>query len=191
MVEATVVMGLVLVEKIVGKLVEMVGVRIGRVLNGGAAAVATAAATSGSMISYNATGVNVLVVDAVTRNGFRDVHDRTGAMVLQMAPAPHLLGQRDKGGQIGRALRRDLELVPLGALGNDRKQHVKDANGPGDRVCDRVSRPLQEVADQGKVEVGLEAETHGVVELLEVPLQGFPGLHHHLLQTLHTITMMT
>ena len=43
---------------------------------------------------------------------------------------------------------------------------------------------FKQMADHGKVEVSLEAQPHRVIQLLEMPLQGFTGLHHHPLQAL-------
>lgn len=37
------------------------------------------------------------------------------------------------------------------------------------------------MTNKSEVEVGLEAESHGVVQLFEVPLQWIPGLHHDFL----------
>lgn len=41
------------------------------------------------------------------------------------------------------------------------------------------------MTNKSEVEVGLEAESHGMVQLFEVPLQWIPGLHHDLLQWLY------
>lgn len=48
----------------------------------------------------------------------------------------------------------------------------------------KVPPTFQEMAHQSKVEVGPEAETHFVIQLLEVPFQRLPSLHHALLQRL-------
>ena len=41
---------------------------------------------------------------------------------------------------------------------------------------------FDEVSNQGEVEVVGEGETHGVVKLVEVPLQGLPGFQHDSVQ---------
>ncbi len=48
-------------------------------------------------------------------------------------------------------------------------------------VIPKDTPTFEEMSDDSKVKVGLEAEPHRVVELLEVPLQRLPRLHHYLL----------
>jgi hypothetical protein len=47
-----------------------------------------------------------------------------------------------------------------------------------------MTHTFQQMANNRKVEVGLEAKTHQVIKLLEMPFQWFTSLHHNLLQTL-------
>ena len=41
-----------------------------------------------------------------------------------------------------------------------------------------VSESLDEVTHQGEMEIGLEGQTDGMVELLEIPLQGLASPEH-------------
>ena len=49
---------------------------------------------------------------------------------------------------------------------------------------------FQQMSDHGKVKVGLKAKTHGMIELFEMPFEGFTRFHHDFLKTLKYQTVM-
>jgi len=112
-------------------------------------------------------------------------------LMFHMASASHLFGHGDQGREISHIVWRHLELVPAIGLGNNGQQHGKDPGGASHCCRTRVAITLDQVAHQGEVEVGTEAQTNAVVKLLEMPLQGIPCGQHDAFQALTVKGVLT
>ncbi len=83
-----------------------------------------------------------------------DDGDGGAAGVPEAAPAANFLRDGEEGGEVGDRLGRDLELVALVRAGNDGEEHGEDAGRAANGALVRVPEALEQVTNEGEVEVG-------------------------------------